>query len=263
MLRFDTEQMTQLEDEVFHRFVERVAAHIQEYAPELCGHRPREVLYRTARAACDHGRARGVEEERGLMLFASLSVMLGAGFDTDPCLPWVDAVLSDPAYMTPDESMQDLWEMAMSYLDDICEVEEAVVSHNALANWRDWHEAGAEAPAGLVGHLEQLWPGKAEAVGSDAMQALARSAEDDAQAYGFSTGDEIRRYAVLAWYLGHRFEQDPLHDWAGATLRDETIWDRPGQAIGQLHRGFLETVVLPAVSGPDKRTDSVREASHG
>ena len=263
MLRFDTEQMTQLEDEVFHRFVERVASHIREYAPELCGHRPRTVLYRTARVACDLGRARGVEEERGLMLYASLSAMLGVGFDTDPCLPWADAVLSDPAYMVHDECMQDLWEMAMSYLDDVCEVEEAVVSHDALVSWRDWHDSGVETPPDLVGHMTQLWPAKAKAVGPDAIRALASAAEDDAQAYGFATGDEIRRYAVLAWYLGHRFEHDPLHDWAGATLRDEAVWDRPGQAIARLETGFIETIVHPAVDASDEEPEAAREAGHG
>lgn len=217
MLNFSDEQIIVLEDEVYHRFLHRVIDHLDEYCADQCAHLPRDTKFAAARQGCDRARSFGIEEERGLILYTSLGVILGGSFDTDPCYPWARSMLGDPAYLDGAERMDDLWGVAMAYLDEIFEDDEATVSLPMLARYGEWIEARPTA-IDVPAAIEILWPEKAALTAAEDLAALHRGSRELAEGYGLRGADEVARFSVMAFVLGHRFDVDPLYDWARAGL---------------------------------------------
>lgn len=59
-----------------------------------------DCLARVVRRALESARKYGVNNARGISLFAVLSLVLGSDFDRDPQSPWASHVLSDPSTAT-------------------------------------------------------------------------------------------------------------------------------------------------------------------
>ena len=258
MLKFSDEQITLLEDEVYHTFLCRVVGHLDEYCIAAYAHLDDQAKFTVARQACDRAREHGFDEERGLILYASLGVMLGAGFDQDPALPWAANVLGDPVFLDSAERMDDLWGSAMVYLDDVFDDDEAPVPFEAFARYRTWiANDRAETDPARIATL--LWPEKTEAIGRDSLEMTLAAAEDLAADYGLATAATRTRFVAMAFILGHRFDADPLYPWARRILADHTDDRAPEAVMDALEAACLEETIQPALEHADWAEDLNRE----
>lgn len=254
MLKFTDEQMTLLEDEVYHTFLHGVVGHLDEYCAAAYAHLTPQEKFAVARQACDRAREHGFDEERGLILFASLSVMLGAGFDHDPALPWAANLLGDPVFLDSAERMDDLWGAAMTYLDDVFDEDEAPLPFDVYARYKAW--IGSDrTPSDPVQIAAMLWPQKVEAIGRDALDTVLAATDSLAVDYGLRAEAPRERFSAMAFILGHRFDADPLYPWARRILADDTEDRGPDAVMDALEAACLAETIQPALEHGDNAED--------
>lgn len=253
MLSFSDEQVTMLEDELYHRFLDRVVAHLDEHCSPIFSHLSPEQKFAVARSGCDSARKHGVEEERGLILYASLATILGCGFDTDPTLAWAGSMLADPTYLDASEQIDDLWGVAMAYLDEVFENEDAPVSFDVLDRYRRWigSERGEDDPRA---EIEALWPDKSEVTPDNDLQHLYQASISLAQDYGFTSRKTMGRFTALAFVLGHRFDIDPLYPWAKQCLTRFDYDEDEAGVMDALEQNCLALAVDPALEHHKRST---------
>src|ERR1043165_7695630 len=116
MLFINKKQVRVFEDAGTTDFEEYMADHLEGHFPvhmELLGPDAMLVYIRQARAAA---KRYGFTTRYEVWLYTSLMVMLGAGFDTDPMLPWADRILTDQRVTDPDARIRDLYRTGIDFL---------------------------------------------------------------------------------------------------------------------------------------------------
>jgi hypothetical protein len=74
---------------------DQLCADLQAAFPVRCAIIGKDCLARVARRAVESSREYGIDNARGISLFAIVSLVAGADFDRDPQLPWASRILSD------------------------------------------------------------------------------------------------------------------------------------------------------------------------
>ncbi len=101
MLTIRPEQMEVFRKAALQKFEDKLVGHLREYAPRhseaLGGPGIRQVI----RLGLDRAAAYGFTTRRTARFYLEMMYLLGSDFDTDPLLPWVAAVLTDPDLADP------------------------------------------------------------------------------------------------------------------------------------------------------------------
>ena len=132
----------------------------------------------------------GWRSEQAVYLFLMLMLMLGAGFDADPLLPWVKVELARQPEAPAMDRCFALHAAALAYLDLVAgEDNEHLVK--ALIRLRDFDLGACDAldatefPPELGRSLILLYPQKAEPLGPQRLAALVQAASARALQHGF------------------------------------------------------------------------------
>jgi hypothetical protein len=84
--------------------------------PSKCEYVGEANLGRLVRLGVGSAKTHGITTARGVVLFVSMMFVLGSGFDKDPLLPWVSAILDDPSVTDSDEKVDMLYTGAITSL---------------------------------------------------------------------------------------------------------------------------------------------------
>lgn len=76
-------------------FYSRVLKRLAQLFPKKCEYVKEVNLRRLIQHGIKTAESYAVSTERGFVLFISMMFLLGGGFDNDPMLPWVSAILND------------------------------------------------------------------------------------------------------------------------------------------------------------------------
>ncbi len=164
--------------------------------------------------------AHGFQLAGQICRYTNLMFILGAGFDRDPQLPWVQELLgAGKRTMTPDSILSALEAAAIQYLQVVAgprghvyrralqraraqplELFPVVVNETSLASW-----------------FAKLYPEKAR--GLD-MSAFVAEAHASAKRFHLTHDQPLSLYATLMLLLGSSFADDPAHPWAWRVLND-------------------------------------------
>lgn len=92
-LRQESEQV--LPESAVSQFCERTIGRLRRTFPHKCEYLGEPTLRRLISYSLELAHSHGITTERGYSFFIAMSFILGSGFDRDPQLPWVSAILND------------------------------------------------------------------------------------------------------------------------------------------------------------------------
>jgi hypothetical protein len=239
MLHVRNEQMQAFEQEALKRFEDGMVEHIKKNFPkpmELAG---LQAVRETIRLGIDKSRAYSLETEHEMCLYIDLTIMLGAGFDTDPQLPWANITLNDEAVSSSVKRIEKLYDKVMDYLN--CVVgRDNLFPVNALRRIRTYtigqleERFESDVVRGAAPLFREIWPAKWESIGSAGLGRLIGKAYESASKYEIESPSDVGIYASFMFLLGHCFDTDPMYPWASKILADDSV-TTPKQKIHSLH----------------------------
>jgi len=241
MLTISASQIDALENAVFRRFQWRLIPHVREHFPLHADYLGDHGTLRVIEQACTRAETFGFETERDLCLFTDLSIMLGAGFDSDPQLPWAKACLNGTSPVVPAKRMDVLWDSAMGYLETVLGPECIFPVRPFSLDRRQRSMAvllnGSKGSAAISDHFYTIWPQKVDYLGVPALNVLIQNSLQLARHYRLPEHEGGYEFAVNAFLFGHRFYADPLYPWVNDILHSNAA--QAGQErIGQLTSAF-------------------------
>jgi hypothetical protein len=237
MLRIQRNQLEAFVTVESSRFEADATAHVREYFPNhhriFGDHKIRQLSRHAITRAARHG----FVTRRDVLQFLNVMLMLGGNFDEDLQLPWASDLLRKPRARSTDR----LSSLALDHFDSIagprntCLLEALRDTRRELDRLRSTIDVSREPEDVLLGRLRALYPRKYERAGAGPMGEVVRHAMTAATRYGLVGGRSVYLYALLAFWLGTRFDDgDPLTEWATSVLRDPSIpseSERAGQLL--------------------------------
>ena len=202
------------------RMLQHLGNHFRELAV-LCGE---EGFGKIIDDAVPRIEALGLQSNYEACIFIDLSVMLGRGFDTDPLLSWVQAILERPL---PDKTawMEKLMNAAVKFRQQILGAEErppaAMFDKIIQASYDDIEDAIKPlSRVAFLEYLDALWPEKFTVVDESGFGKLLEESVAVARAHGILSQEGARYVCLLMFLLGHQFHHDFQYEWLMNILND-------------------------------------------
>jgi hypothetical protein len=97
-------------------FTQRLAARLYALFPARCAYLGDSCIRQVIQHGMQSAKGHGIASERGIVVFVALGFVLGAGFPTDPLLPWVSAILTDKTLTEQNPKVDQLYDGALDCL---------------------------------------------------------------------------------------------------------------------------------------------------
>jgi hypothetical protein len=205
-------QLGALSELAFLRYQQELIARVREYFPRLAAYLGAQETHRLVQRSCSLAEQHGFETERDICSYTDLIIMLGVGFDSDPQLEWGAATLADPTPMDPSTRMDELWDQAMIYMDQALEPAGVCLKRAFLMDRKRRQSSGKSFVGGeslLMDYFHQIWPEKAEYIGTVALRNLIRESANTAKHYWITDDEGQTEFSIHAFLFGHMFHADP------------------------------------------------------
>jgi hypothetical protein len=204
-------------------FVGEMADHLRSFAPKMCEIVGVPGVRNIAESGIQRARDHGLTNRGPIRFFLELTCSLGAGFDTDPQLPWVTETLSDTSIQSDLLRADCLYKRLVVYLDYVAGPNNQY-SIGAITKALNFNHLSAPTEGGwssraIMKEMSRLHPQKYTFIGDDAAAEIVHNAE--ARAKTFELSDQPGATMVLAglqFTLGHQIFEDPFYPWINATL---------------------------------------------
>lgn len=212
-------------------FQERVIDMLAENYPRECrqaGGRLQMNIF--VQQGIEKAAARGFLSQREVILFVTLMMILGAGFENDPQLPWVADLLDEAVIADPTVRIENLFAETIAYLEATAG-EDCALLVRAMLRIRDYDLASVPTSQGdawvteVLTVLKQFYPQKFSSQGEHATRDMAQAGVRRAAGYGLTDRIGIFVFLECMFMLGSEFDCDPLQPWASAVLNDRAIAD--------------------------------------
>lgn len=268
MIRLTPEQVLALQDEAMHNFANRVVDELPGYRGPMTVGRSRKTLFRTTTAAIDRAQTFGIETERALFLYVNIATALGAAFDSDPALPWANAILTDETYLGGREKIDDLWNAYLDYCDSVmigAETEEVpLFPVNAYRGFPDLlpppADDGTLSP--ILADFRRIWPEKMDLMSRDELRSMVREMGARATDIGLTDASAKWRFRRIGVLLGYAWDADPLHDWAWPALREAGHGAQDATVMDRIEVGLAAHVLTPALEWHASQQRTADDAPH-
>lgn len=206
-------------------------------APHHCLILTDPVTRRAIDVGLDRAEHHGFRAERDLSAFVSLMVGLGAEFDEDPQLPWVQRCLQTHASARRGDAMSALVDEAADRMDVLLGPE-ARLYRDALAWARDHDfevvaDFGTDEPS-MHELVERMYPKKYALLDSAGVDNLVARARFHASKLGLDSTAGSAVVLQLMVLLGSGITRDPFHPWVADALATSRTND-PSERTRRLH----------------------------
>lgn len=264
MLTFSSEQMLAFEADVWQRYIEELTARFADEFPvvraSLGPDRFLRAILENANRAVDEF---GIVEDEDIADYVRFCFRFGSGFHDEAAMPWAGNILRDQTFILKTEMSGFLASELLAYAGDTIRPAGAVLPVEAMGRYAQYLKTSDIGRAGgenTITLFERVWPEKAEVVSYEQLRDLIRETREIADGYGIGHEGLQRRFSLMAFVLGMRFDIDPVHDWAAVILRDPQ-GAGAADATGMMH--LLEAAVQEHVLHPwlatDPATNSAKE----
>jgi hypothetical protein len=183
--------------------------------------------------------AYGFTNRGPIRFYLELMFTLGSRFDTDPQLPWAQAILTDKTAADQMLRADALYRASADYLDEVLgpRNEHAVKALERLSATRleEYDLAGDDALGRALSGMRAVYPRKSERVGEAVLRLIALRGFALADAHQLSSSYGRALMVALTFGFGHRVVEDPLYPWVAATLADASIGG-PEERCRKLHK---------------------------
>ena len=241
------EQIRVFRREAEARFDRRLGAHFRQFFPRQCGFLGEGPLLAGLQAGRRQAEAKGFRAQREIALYISLMFLLGAGFESDPQIPWAAAILEDRTPVDPFARLTRLYEAASDHLDRAAGANnEHLVKALLRLRAYDIRSINRSEPARfeeeMLALFGRLYPQKAAVQGEAASRALIRQGVVLARADGLVGRVGASLYLGMMFFLGSGFGRDPLVPWAGEVLCAPGLAEE--EKVRRLHSRCMEFLEL-------------------
>lgn len=234
MLLIRTEQIDKLKQAALVNFENEMLCHLSEFSPPLLKAIGEVQMRETIKLGIEKAYSYGFNFRGPVRLYLELMLLFGSHFDTDPQYAWAALILNDRESEPQMDRADRLYQKTMDYRRKVAGPDD-VYTLTALNNI--WVMAKGPllvsteqlAPS-LLNTIRQIYPQKAEYVGTQALENLIHKAIGGAQHQQFDSVRGIALVSILMLAFGHGCGNDPLYPWIANTLKDETIPDAQAKA---------------------------------
>ena len=251
MLQIRTDQIQRLESPDFLGFETRYLVHVRQTfggrARLLSDDELREAYGILRQRAERHGFRSG----RDVGLFIDYALMIGAGFDRDPLLPWARLILED---RVPRRARR-LFDGVTEHLDRFVRGH-MVFPILPVGRLRRTPCVAFDdhAPTAFGEHdarvlCRELWPTRANALDEPAWRAFSAAVAEEAQPLGLATPAGLALLTALCFVLGIEVARDPMLPMLAKVFDRERCRGRPD--LMRIRGVVRETIdkVIPSASG--------------
>lgn len=243
MLTIRREQMDVLRESALRAYEDSMVTHLAEFSPALFKTLGTEQLRVAVRQGMAQAARAGFDLQGPVRLYLELMLLFGSRFETDPQYPWAAELLTNQDGEPQMRRAERLYARTMDYRHKVMGSQDAFALQ-ALRNIRAFAAGPVEfAPAQLVpfmlDEIARIYPEKAAYVGTAALSALIRRADQGARNLRFTTPRAIAIVVVLMLAFGHGCGADPFYPWIGRTLKDERITDPAAKAERLENRALI------------------------
>jgi hypothetical protein len=172
----------------------------------------------------------------------------GSYFDTDPQLPWVEAVLGDEQRREPSVCADRLTRAALDYMDSIrgpqgayLQRADASMKQELPTMLRELNAASGRLEDFILAALQRIYPKKYQLAGEAAMRQVIKDGVWVASRKAFVDDRYTAMFIVATFLLGHRFHEDLQCSWATFILENYRL--EQGARIEQFQRETMSFLV--------------------
>jgi hypothetical protein len=122
MLVIRKAQIEVLGDEMRSRLHHELAVHARQFFPDECAAMSDEELLQRMRSSAEAAARWGLRSPRDVCRFANLSMLFGAGFDSNPRLKWIYEMLRDAVVPSRSQRLSQVYAEAVRRLKNGGEV---------------------------------------------------------------------------------------------------------------------------------------------
>jgi hypothetical protein len=207
----------------------------------------RQQIYKLVLAGIERARELGFTDKTEISMFIGLQFILGAGFNTDPQLPWVRKILEDRKIRSAELRLRCVFSEAIEYLKATAGPKGQFIVR-ALVRVRDG-DLASRAPAvdewwktNMLRLLRELYPQKFDYQREEANSLLLDDCLGTCDFFHHIQSREGKAlFAILAFMLGSSFDRDHLHGWATRILSDRSFATEKDR-VDALHSAALKHV---------------------
>jgi hypothetical protein len=245
VLRIRQQQLEVFQAVALGQFEDTMVAHVRAYFPTHFrvlgedGIRP-VIRYGYARAM-----RHALDTQRSVCLYINAMLLMGSNFDVDPMYPWASEILSDTSGRYPRLRIDRLSDRSLRVFYRIAGQHHMQLNRALVTLHRDAAAIQEAIGGGSIAELPQfarrLFPAKAEVVGDEALEIVARTAVEAAARYGLVADFHVLLYGVLMFMIGSGFDTDPQYGRLRRALTNPLV-SEPSAKAAALHTAMHETL---------------------
>jgi hypothetical protein len=233
MFRLSARQFAALQDMTRASFMRRLREHLRG-APGMSALSEAD-LEEFIRLGVQRAQGHGLTSQRQVALYLTLMALLGAGFDSDPQLPWVRTILADRIIAHPTERVEWLTRVTLRYLnhvhgEDDRHFQEALTRSRQFnhARWLRLHQPEEGLEQALLRLARWLFPTKYVSLKEAGWQQVAADCIQSGEEHGLCCGYDMAEHMISRLLLGSRYLEDPRYAQLGA-LGNVAEWLQAGR----------------------------------
>lgn len=228
------EQMKALEQSAALNFEDKMVVHCCHFAKRHCEAIGEENVRSVIRHGMERSRRYDLTNRGPVRFYIEMMFMFGSSFDTDPQLPWVEEILSDPRTRDQMQRAQRLYAKTREYLARVVgrNNEYAIESLRTIRNLlsRPFSFPRNLLASEVLSEMKRIYPQKCVYTGDPPLLALVQEGIALAEAYSMKPTRGIALFVLLMFALGHGFAEDPLFPLLSGTLEDPRAIDSDERA---------------------------------
>lgn len=248
MLQLSEQQMRLFGDRREMDFRAAMASHLEALAPNHVQAMGAEALHELIAQSITRARSFDIVQRDTTRFWLELSVLWGIGFALDPSYDFAAGILAEP--LPELQRMRGLHRAAQVHIRQVCG-EDGNCFRTALMRL----EARSLFPSMdgfpldttiLASNLADIWPERADLIGSAAVVAMAERGWVIAERLALSTNRGRMLAAALAWFLGSDFADDPQYHWLLSHNASAPTGQDRETALLRRAQAYLRTVLKNA-----------------
>jgi hypothetical protein len=242
MLQMRDEQMAAFERAARETFQNKMVEHLKVFTPQHFQVIGEAGVRHVIRIGMARAKAYGLTNQGPVRFYIELMFMFGSDFDSDPLLPWVGEILTDPA--TPDQMVRAdrLYGRFTDYVEKVAGPDNKYVKEAlrrvSTQRFEDFRIAAEDFDTEMIARLKASYPEKCDYVGQSALKELLPLGRALAQKHAISKGEGVVLLIGLLFAQGHGATTDPQLPWIQATLNNPAITD-PNKRIERLYSKLM------------------------
>ena len=248
MLIIRKEQIAVFEEIAQKNFESELADHINKFIPKHAEAVGNDRLIETVGLGIERAREYGFTNRGPVKFYIEMMCLFGCDFDTDPQLPWAQAILRD-------EEIVDQAQRADALFDKMTEYDEKVSGPdqefylNALerlnsARLEHYNLSPGTFDSEALGALRNIYPQKCEFLGKEGFDGFVARSKEIAAELEITSERGVALVVAIAFAIGHGFTHDPMYPWISKALSEEKM--SPNERIETVHskmKVYLDTVL--------------------